>query len=336
MLDSSRDLVSIVVPVFNSTDTLEECLESVCMQSYANIEAIVVDDGSTDASFVIASSFVDSDSRFTLVRQENSGVGIARNNALTRCRGEWVFFLDADDFLPPTAIEDLVAATDPNTDMVVGSIQKFRSILNWHRNVGLIERGNHIYFTDGRDEPLSELDDVLSLVAPKLLRRSVIVDGPIVFGSVPYSEDHRFGLAFVATGTGTVKTIDNVVYFYRSGGAASAVRCYPNMDQISLSMMAYYRDICTASPRFFMDETFCHEAPARWLDGVLMHFSTCLPRHQVREKCLTAIEEFSALGEPYRFLADAPAFYMNWKKSHRIKITAKRFLRSIRLHSVRG
>lgn len=336
MCDSLYGLVSILVPAYNSAYTLEECLESARVQSYSNIEVIVVDDGSTDATFAIASSFADLDQRFTVVRQENAGVGVARNNAIERCLGEWIFFLDADDFLTPTAIDDLIAVADYGTDMVVGSIQRFRNILGRRLDAGLIHRDNHTFFVDGRRESLSEIDDILSLIAPKLLRRKVIVDGSIAFGSVPYSEDHRFELAFVAAGKGTVKTISKVVYFYRSGGAASAVRCYPDIDRISLSMLMYYCDICMDSRRLFMDDFFCDEAPARWLEGVLMHFSTCLPRCQVREKCLAAIEEFSALGEPYRFSANASAFYAEWEKSHRTKVAAKRLLRSFRLYSKKG
>ena len=336
MCDSARDLVSIVVPVFNSAETLEECLESARVQSYKNIEIIVVDDGSSDGSFAVASSFASRDSRFTVVWQENAGVGAARNNALAHCAGEWVFFLDADDLLSPTAIEDLADAADKDTDMVVGSIQRFRDVFSWRRAAGFIRRDNHIFFADGRRESLSALDDVLSLVAPKLFRRKIILDSSIAFGSVPYSEDHRFGLAFVAAGKGAVKTIDKVVYYYRSGGAASAVRCYPDMDQIGLSMLAYYRNICLSSTRLYMDEAFCDEAPVRWLEGVLTHFSSCLPRSKVRGKCLTTIEEFSALGEPYRFSVDPSAFYAEWAKLHRTRVTAKRFLRFFRLNSMKG
>ena len=336
MFDRDCDLVSIVVPVYNLARTLGECLESARVQSYSNIEVIIVDDGSTDSSFAVASSFASRDPRFIVLRQNNAGVGDARNNALSHSRGSWVFFLDADDLLTPTCIEDLLAAADSSTDMVVGSIQKFRSILGTRRDAGIVRMDNKSYFLDGNSESLSALDEVLSLVAPKLSRRSVIESGDIRFGSIPYSEDHRFGLAFVAKGDGTVKTMDKVVYKYRCGGAASAVRFYPDMDLIGVSMLRYYRDICSSSSRILMDESFCQEAPARWLDGVLIHFCVCLPQKQARQRCLKAIEEFAAVGEPYKLNVDASSFYDEWLRSHRVKITAKRVLRSIRLGLLRG
>ena len=335
MIETTPGLVSIVVPAFNASDTLQDCLESARVQSYSNIEVIVIDDGSIDSSFDIASSFASRDSRFHALQQENAGVGAARNNALDHCRGEWVSFLDADDLLTSTCIDDLLAATDPNTDMVIGSIQRFRTVFNMRCDAGTVRMGNKSYF-DGKCEPLSALDGPLSLVSSKLFRKSVISNSEISFGSVPYSEDHRFGLAFAAAGSGIVKTIDKIVYLYRCGGAASAVRFYPTMDRISLSMLSYYREVCASSPRFYMDEAFCSDAPVRWLDGVLMHFNTCMCRNQVYAKCLEAIEEFSSVEEPYGFSVNAPAYYDEWLKSRRIKIIAKRALRSMRLKSLKG
>lgn len=336
MSDRDCDLVSIVVPVYNSERTLGECLESAQVQSHSNIEVIIVDDGSTDSSFAIASSFASQDSRFTVLHQVNSGVGAARNNALSHSVGTWVFFLDADDLLTPTCVDDLLAAADSNTDMVVGSVQSFRTVFNIRRDAGIMRMDNKSYFVDGKSEPLSALDGSLSHVSSKLFRKSVITNCGISFDSVPYSEDHRFGIAFVAAGAGVVKTVDKIVYLYRNGGAASAVRFYPNMDRISLSMLLYYRDICASTSRFYMDEAFCNDAPVRWLDGVLMHFNTCMRRIEVREKCLEAIEEFSSVGEPYKFSVNAPVYYDEWKKSLRIKIIAKRALRLMRLRSLKG
>lgn len=336
MSNQAQELVSIVVPVFNSADTLSECLESARVQSYSNVEVIVIDDGSADTSFDLAASFANRDARFRVFRQNNSGVGAARNNGLSHCSGIWVLFLDADDLLTPSCVEDLIAAADKETDMVIGSIQKFRTIFGRRLDAGIIRRANRSYFVDSQSEPLSALDDALSLVTSRLLRRSVIEGENIRFTSVPYSEDHRFGLAFVVASTGVVRTIDKVVYLYRCGGAASTVRLYLDMDRIGLSMLAYYRDVCAPPSRFRMDDTFCTEAPVRWLDGVLMHYCTCLPRKQVRGRCLSVIEEFSFLEGPYTFCEDASSYYAEWKKSRRIKIAAKRILRAIRLNSSKG
>ena len=89
--------VSIIVTCYNYAAYLKACLESVWQQSYNNWECIVVDDGSTDGTGVLAKSFVDLDSRFRYVYQQNQGVAVARNTALALITGNYMQFLDGDD-----------------------------------------------------------------------------------------------------------------------------------------------------------------------------------------------------------------------------------------------
>lgn len=104
------DLISVLVPIYNAGDWLRDCLESIATQSYESWEAILVDDGSTDASRELCEQFCSRDVRFRLIRQENSGVSAARNTALDAARGQYVFFLDADDYLAPQALKILYDA----------------------------------------------------------------------------------------------------------------------------------------------------------------------------------------------------------------------------------
>src|SRR3712207_1908731 len=94
-------LVSVVIPCYNQAHFLGEAIESVLAQSYPNVEIIVVDDGSTDATSEVARSYP----KVRLVRQENQGLSGARNAGLARSEGEYVVFLDADDRLLPEALE---------------------------------------------------------------------------------------------------------------------------------------------------------------------------------------------------------------------------------------
>jgi glycosyltransferase involved in cell wall biosynthesis len=94
-------LVSVVIPAWNAATTLAEALDSVRAQTFQNFEAIIVDDGSTDDTFAIASRFCEMDSRFILIRQTHAGVSTARNNAIQKSRGQFIAFLDADDVWSP-------------------------------------------------------------------------------------------------------------------------------------------------------------------------------------------------------------------------------------------
>ena len=90
--------VSVIIPIFNSAPYLRECVESVLSQTYKNIEIILVDDGSTDESPAICDEYKSKDSRVKVIHQQNGGLSIARNNGLEFSTGEFVLFLDSDDF----------------------------------------------------------------------------------------------------------------------------------------------------------------------------------------------------------------------------------------------
>ena len=90
--------VSIIIPVYNCEKYILECLDSVCGQTLHSIEVICVDDGSTDQSFFRIKEYSKLDKRVKVVRQQNQGAGVARNFGLQLATGEYVAFLDADDF----------------------------------------------------------------------------------------------------------------------------------------------------------------------------------------------------------------------------------------------
>jgi glycosyltransferase involved in cell wall biosynthesis len=95
---STKPLVSVIIPALNAAKYIRQALDSVLSQTYKRIEAIVVDDGSSDATSTIIEEFVKRDSRVQLVWQSNAGVGAARNTAIGKARGKYIAPLDADDF----------------------------------------------------------------------------------------------------------------------------------------------------------------------------------------------------------------------------------------------
>ncbi len=100
----SEPLVSIVVPAFNAEDSIGRCLGSIMIQTYSNLEVIVVDDGSTDGTSGVAEGLRQSDARLRVIRQGNAGVSAARNVGLAAARGDWVAFVDADDLMEERAV----------------------------------------------------------------------------------------------------------------------------------------------------------------------------------------------------------------------------------------
>ncbi len=112
--------ISVVVPVYNSQEYLEECLDSILNQSFDAFEIVLVNDGSTDQSLDIAQRYADKDSRIKLITQSNGGLAAARNQGVFNAVGEFVTFVDSDDFIHPRSFELLHnRATDTNSDIVI-------------------------------------------------------------------------------------------------------------------------------------------------------------------------------------------------------------------------
>ncbi len=115
-------LISIIVPVYNVEKYLRKCIDSIIYQTYQNIEIILVDDGSKDASGQICDEYAEKDARITVIHKENGGVSIARNRGLDIAMGQWILFVDADDILPTDALSYYAEiVTYYEVDMVLGS-----------------------------------------------------------------------------------------------------------------------------------------------------------------------------------------------------------------------
>lgn len=103
-----KSLVSVIVPIYNAEKYLKRCLDSIINQTYSNLDIILIDDGSTDSSLEICREYVWNDSRIQLYCQENRGPSAARNTGLDHMRGEYIVFVDSDDFISLTFVEVLL------------------------------------------------------------------------------------------------------------------------------------------------------------------------------------------------------------------------------------
>lgn len=109
-----EDLVSVIVPVYNVENYLRECLDSNVAQTYRNIEVILIDDGSKDSSGEICDEYADKDNRIKVIHKENGGVSAARNTGLDVAKGEWISYVDSDDYIEDTMLETLICLAKEN------------------------------------------------------------------------------------------------------------------------------------------------------------------------------------------------------------------------------
>ncbi|WP_062431463.1 bifunctional glycosyltransferase/CDP-glycerol:glycerophosphate glycerophosphotransferase [Herbidospora daliensis] len=121
----NRPVLSVVVPFHNVAEFLPRCLNSLAKQRFKSIEYVLVDDGSTDGSAVVAKEKAAADPRFTLIEQENRGLGPARNAGARAARGTYLAFADGDDTLPRTAYASLVASLEATgSDLACGNVRR--------------------------------------------------------------------------------------------------------------------------------------------------------------------------------------------------------------------
>lgn len=118
-------LISVVVPVYNVSLYLSECIESILHQTYKNLEIILVDDGSTDGSGQICDSFLKVDNRVKVFHKKNSGLGLTRNFGIQHAKGEYLSFVDSDDFAEPEMIEKLISAVNKSkAELIIGGFTR--------------------------------------------------------------------------------------------------------------------------------------------------------------------------------------------------------------------
>ncbi len=213
------DTVSVIIPIYNAEDYLHCSVESVMNQSYHSLEILLVDDGSTDSSGIICDDLARKDFRIRVFHQPNKGLGMARNVGLDNAIGEWIFFLDSDDFLHPEAIASLLSCVGPdincasvsfsmdyvsNNDIILPKSEKDLCLLNPVLIPSELLIKELIKF---KGIPLLRS----SVVWGKLYSRELISD--IRFRNLYSIEDRDFNLK-VYLRTQHVLFIDNKYYYY--------------------------------------------------------------------------------------------------------------------------
>lgn len=116
--------ISVVVPIYNAEKFLSSCVDSILSQTFKDFELLLVDDGSPDNSGAICDEYAKTDSRIRVFHIPNSGANRAREWGVNKGNSEYITFVDSDDSLPPTALQDLYALTSDKYDIIIGSYDR--------------------------------------------------------------------------------------------------------------------------------------------------------------------------------------------------------------------
>lgn len=201
-------LVSLIIPAYNVAEYLPPCLDSALGQTYANLQIVIVDDGSTDRTPSVIDRYAASDPRITAVHQENAGVMLARKRAIEAAAGEYLCFLDGDDYLPRNAVEILYRSIEQwQTDIICGDLSR----VGRDYTIGIPEKWDGTI--DGDMFMRYQLTNVMEgyLVA-KLYRRGLF-EGLHYPADISLAEDKFLNIQIAAKGA-TVGHIAQNVYFY--------------------------------------------------------------------------------------------------------------------------
>lgn len=174
------DLISIIVPIYNGEQYLPYCLESILKQKYHNFEVILVNDGSIDSSEAICRQYVNRDDRFRYVQKEHGGASSARNYGLELVKGEYVTFIDADDWVEENYLELLhQSLKENNADISVSTYKKFDVDTNlFYLHAFQINESNQVFTQKELVEKLPQLERItesFEIIGGKLVKKSLLL-----------------------------------------------------------------------------------------------------------------------------------------------------------------
>ncbi len=241
----NQPLVSIIVPVYNGEKSIERCLRSIQNQSYSNIEVIIVNDGSTDHTERVIEKYAASDSRFLYIKKDNSGVSDSRNIGMRTAKGEYLQFVDGDDWLVKHATEEFVKmALTFGCDMVISDYYRV-----WGRRImekGHIEGGPVItrnrYAEYMMEAPANFYYGVLwnKLFKADIVRRFALSCPP----ELDWCEDFMFNLEYLEY-VGKVGVITKPLYYYvKTKGSLVDTRInFQKTVQTKRLLFSYYKEL---------------------------------------------------------------------------------------------
>lgn len=204
--------ISVIVPVYNVEAYLCRCIDSILGQTFTDFELILVDDGSKDASGAICDEYAEKDNRITVIHKENAGVSAARNTGLDIANGEYVMFVDSDDYIHTKMFETMLLYMQDGVDFVISSIQM----------VTKESKTEYLLPTKGY-KPSELLSDYsaeniprMCVCAPwcKLYQKGLIETNRLRFDtSMSLGEDTCFNMEYLK-GCNRIVTTEEIFYYY--------------------------------------------------------------------------------------------------------------------------
>lgn len=195
-----KELISVIIPCYNSESCVERCIDSLFKQTYGNYEILAINDGSKDNTLKVLKKLEKKSKKLRVIDKENGGAASARNKGLELASGKYVMFIDADDYIDETFLEEYYSAiTEGDYDMVLGGYTR----LNDDLKVTQVRRLNNKLYSSYK------------LLSPwaRIIKKEILDKNDIIFLPYAMGEDVFFCMKILLN-TNKVKTIPNVGYYY--------------------------------------------------------------------------------------------------------------------------
>lgn len=259
---------SIIIPVYNVEQYLRDCLDSVLNQTFSDWEAICVNDGSTDGSSVILDEYAAKDSRFKMISQNNAGTAAARNTGLKVANGDYIFFLDSDDWIEDYALQILADSVN-DEDVLCFSGKRYFEVTNTFNPADELTEKQYRNGMDYYNEnALLARDFAFVCVVLRVYKRTFIIGNNLFFDEDVSFEDNLW-VPIMLFNAQEVKVVPDVIYVYR-------VREGSKMQEISLARKKDMLKVANRLAAYFIpkrgfDKTVIYRAITHHYQVVLMN-----------------------------------------------------------------
>lgn len=272
---------SVIIPVYNVESYLRDCLDSVLNQTFEDWEAICVNDGSTDHSELVLEAYAQKDARIHYVSKANGGTSTARNVGLRAAKGEYIVFLDGDDWLELNALQTLSDHLKGEEVLCFSGRRYFEETKQYHPADQLIEKQYASGMDYYNENALANRDFAFVCVVLRAYRKRFLIDHELFFDDDITYEDNLW-VPITLYHAQTVRVISDALYVYR-------IRQGSKMQEASLSRKKDMMKVANRLAAFFVpktgfDKTTVYRAITHHYQGVLMNASK-LERKELYRLC---------------------------------------------------
>lgn len=242
--------ISVIVPVYNVDKYIEQCIRSILLQTYTDIEIIIVDDGSTDRSSEICDNLSLLDNRIIVIHQKNEGVSSARNVGINEANGKWICFVDGDDYLHPQMLEKTISISEnQNSDICLCDYYMVYDNGKQKRNKTIDLKYDELITPQKLTEFClkTSIDNKICIGVPwgKLYRKDYIINNKFSFvPKLKRNQDIVFNL-YSFSNASKISYCNFAGYYYRKWSESAVNRYTPDFDETAMFYLKCVRDFLT-------------------------------------------------------------------------------------------